>query len=63
MADDTDPGSSDGWFVRYPAPDGDITTLWEFDIGGLTEEQALEIDRRIRAAVADARGEQSGGDA
>lgn len=44
----------DGWFTRYgtgPHNTGQRTTLWEFSIDGLTEEQAVELDRQIRQVV------------
>lgn len=56
---------SDTWFVRYGGPGttlpNTVTTQWEFGLDGLTEEQALEIDRRIKAAVREVAPEQFDG--
>lgn len=57
---DTGRVTYDGWFTRYPPSKSNpevVTTQWEFGIDGLTEEQAIEIDRRIQAIVDEVRGE------
>jgi len=51
---------SDGWFVQYKVGDR-VTTQWEFSIDGLTEDQATEIDRRIKAVVDEVQGAQDDG--
>lgn len=45
-----------GWFTRYSpskrSPEV-VTTQWEFGIDGLTEEEAIELDRQFQALVAE----------
>jgi hypothetical protein len=48
--------SYDGWFTRYhPSKNNPeiITTQWEFGIDGLTEAEAIELDRQFQALVAE----------
>jgi hypothetical protein len=46
----------DGWFTRYhPSKKNPevVTTLWEFGVDGLTEYEAVELDRQFQTLVAE----------